>query len=58
MVRLEAQLVAAQLELATEGGSREVEDLLQTVQEESVRRGIIAQWLEAAAARAHLRLSR
>jgi DNA-binding NarL/FixJ family response regulator len=54
--RLEAQLLGAQLRLAAEGGGPEVEDLLRGVQEECARRGIIAQWLEAAAARARLRL--
>ena len=47
--RLEAQLVGAQLS--------EAEDLLRTVQEEGERRGVIALWLEAASARARLRLS-
>jgi DNA-binding CsgD family transcriptional regulator len=56
--RLEAQLLAAELALGAAGSDPEqVEDLLRVVQEECVRRGIIAQWLESAAARARLRLS-
>ena len=55
--RLEALLVGAQLRLSAAGGDQEGEDTLRAVQEECVRRGIIAQWLESAAARARLRLS-
>ena len=56
--RLEALLVGAQLRLPTAGADHEVEDMLRAVQEECVRRGIIAQWLESAAARGQLRLAR
>jgi DNA-binding CsgD family transcriptional regulator/tetratricopeptide (TPR) repeat protein len=55
--RLEALLVGAQLRLSAAGDDQEAEDTLRAVQEECVRRGIIAQWLESAAARAQLRLS-
>jgi DNA-binding CsgD family transcriptional regulator/tetratricopeptide (TPR) repeat protein len=55
--RLEALLVGAQLKVSTAGGDTDGEDTLRAVQEECVRRGIIAQWLESAAARAQLRLS-
>jgi DNA-binding CsgD family transcriptional regulator len=55
--RLEALLVGAQLKLSTAAGDADAEDTLRAVQEECVRRGIIAQWLESAAARAQLRLS-
>jgi DNA-binding CsgD family transcriptional regulator len=55
--RLEAQLLRAELTLATAGNDPgQVEDQLKVVQEECVRRGIIAQWLDSAAARARLRL--
>jgi DNA-binding CsgD family transcriptional regulator len=55
--RLEAQLVGAQLSVATGSRGLEAEDLLWTVQEEGERRGVIALWLESASARARLRLS-
>jgi DNA-binding CsgD family transcriptional regulator/tetratricopeptide (TPR) repeat protein len=55
--RLEALLVGAQLRLSTAAGDADAEDTLRAVQEECVRRGIIAQWLESAAARAQQRMS-
>ncbi|WP_377273099.1 AAA family ATPase [Peterkaempfera sp. SMS 1(5)a] len=55
--RLEALLVGAQLRLATTEGDGQLEELLRTIREDSERRGIIALWLESAAAHARLRLS-
>ncbi|MGW3246116.1 ATP-binding protein [Streptomyces sp. NPDC001070] len=55
--RLEAQLVGAQLKLATAGGDVQLEDLLRTLRKEGERRGIVALWLESAASHARLRLS-
>lgn len=55
--RLEALLVGAQLRLATAGGDEQFDELLRTLREESKRRGIIALWLESAAAHARLRLA-
>ncbi|WP_055587404.1 helix-turn-helix transcriptional regulator [Streptacidiphilus griseoplanus] len=55
--RLEARLLGAQLRLAAAESGEELEELLRTISEEGERRGIIALWLESAAAHARLRLS-
>lgn len=55
--RLEAQLLGAQLRLATAGGDERLEDLLRTIRAEGERRGIIAVWLESATSHAQLRLA-
>ncbi|MFD6973997.1 ATP-binding protein, partial [Streptomyces sp. NPDC059949] len=57
MCRTEAQLVGAQLKLATTGADQETEDLLQALAAEGERRGVMALWLEAAATLARLRLA-
>jgi DNA-binding CsgD family transcriptional regulator len=55
--RLEASLLDAQLTAAVEGGDERLEERLRDIREEGERRGIIAVWLESAAAHARLRLA-
>jgi hypothetical protein len=50
--RLEASLLDAQLTAAAEGGNERLEERLRDIREEGERRGIIAVWLESAAAHA------
>ncbi|MGW3160846.1 helix-turn-helix transcriptional regulator [Streptomyces sp. NPDC001089] len=55
--RLEASLLDTQLAVVAESGGEHLEERLQDIREEGRRRGVIAVWLESAAAHARLRLA-